>query len=93
MNSQPESLDTITTVKQQLQVFLSVPGYTGPSPWSSSSPAHIRPHLNSQHQSDEVHHHLLVGQLNAYEGQQAIECLIVFLDVRLLLTAQVDVPV
>lgn len=54
---------------------------------------HIQPYLNSQHQSDEVHHHLLIGQLNADEGQQAVEGLVVLLDVCLLLTAQVDVSV
>lgn len=50
-------------------------------------------HLNSQHQADKVYHHLLVGQLNADESQQAVERLVVLLYVRFLLTAQVDVPV
>ena len=52
-----------------------------------------RSHLNSQHQADEVYHHLLIGQLNADESQQAVERLVVLLYVRLLLTAQVDVSV
>lgn len=68
------------------------------SAWSSCPvptlcPAHTRPHLNSQHQADEVYHHLLVGQLNADERQQAIERLVMLLYVRFLLTAQVDVSV
>lgn len=53
----------------------------------------MRPHLNSQHQADEVYHYLLVGQLDADERQQAVESLVVLLYVGFLLTAQVDVSV
>lgn len=49
--------------------------------------------LNSQHQADEVYHHLLIGQLDADERQQAVESLVVLLYVGFLLTAQVDVSV
>lgn len=73
---------------------------TGAWPKRSSSPpsqtlhpARPRPHLNSQHQADEVHHHLLVGQLDAGQRQQAVQRLVVLLDVRFLLAAQVDVSV
>ena len=72
-------------------------GQTGPLPRSQPpsplGPAPGGPHLNSQHQADQVHHHLLVGQLDADERQQAVQRLVVLLDVRLLLTAQVDVSV
>lgn len=67
-----------------------------PGPLARSHPpraTQTRSHLHSQHQADEVHHHLLIGQLDADERQQAVECLVVLLYVCLLLTAQVDVSV
>ena len=50
-------------------------------------------HLQGERQPDEVHHHLLVGQLHAEQGQQVVEVLVVLPPAALLLAAQVDVAV
>lgn len=50
-------------------------------------------YLQGQRQADEVHHHLLVGQLHAEEAQQGEEGLVVLPPAAQLLAAQVDVPV
>lgn len=86
-NQSTMSPDTKTTVTTAEYPYLYLARQPPASMIFISGPPHIRPYLNGQHQSDEVHHHLLIGQLNADECQQAIECLIVLLDVRLLLTA------
>lgn len=49
--------------------------------------------LQGKRQANEVHHHLLVGQLHAEETQQSVEGFVVLLAAALLLTAQVDVSV
>lgn len=51
------------------------------------------PYLQSQGQTDEVHHHLLVGQLHGEEGQQGEDRLEVAGGAVLLLAHQVDVAV
>lgn len=50
-------------------------------------------HLQSEDQSNQVHHHLLVGQLHTQDGQQGEESPVVVLPAVLLLTGQVDVSV
>jgi hypothetical protein len=50
-------------------------------------------YLQGQGQSDEVNHHLFVGQFHADEGQQGVERLKVLWTTALLLTRQVDVAV
>ena len=51
------------------------------------------PDLQGEGQPDEVHHHLLVGQLHAEQSQQVVEVLVVLPPAALLLAAQVDVAV
>lgn len=50
-------------------------------------------YLQGKSQPDEVHHHLLIGQLNGEHGQGSEEQLKVLVTVVLLLTAQVDVTI
>lgn len=50
-------------------------------------------YLQGQRQADEVHHHLLVGQLHTEETQQGEEGLVVLPPAAQLLAAQVDVSV
>lgn len=50
-------------------------------------------HLQGHSQSDQVHHDLLVGQLDGEDGERGEEQLKVLVDVVFLLTAQVDVAV
>lgn len=50
-------------------------------------------YLQGQRQADEVHHHLLVGQLHAEEAQQGEEGLVVLPPAAQVLAAQVDVSV
>lgn len=50
-------------------------------------------YLQGQRQADEVHHHLLVGQLHTEEAQQGEEGLVVLPPAAQLLAAQVDVSV
>lgn len=88
-------LGSKTSVKLLLLSLLTGawPKRSSSTPSQTLCPARPRPHLNSQHQADEVHHHLLVGQLDAGQRQQAVQRLVVLLDVRFLLAAQVDVSV
>lgn len=50
-------------------------------------------HLQGHSQPDQVHHDLLVGQLDGEDGERGEEQLKVLVDVVFLLTAQVDVAV
>ncbi len=53
----------------------------------------MRAHLQSECHTDQVHHHLFIGQLHADEGQEWVELLKVRLHAALVLTAQVDVSI
>lgn len=53
----------------------------------------MRAHLQSECHTDQVHHHLFIGQLHADEGQEWVELLKVRLHAALFLTAQVDVSI
>lgn len=65
---------------------------SGPAP--HQAPGHLPPaYLQGQRQADEVHHHLLIGQLHAEEAQQGEEGLVVLPPAAQLLAAQVDVSV
>lgn len=50
-------------------------------------------YLQSQDQSDQVHHHLLIGQFHTEYSQQGDEGLVVTPPTAFLLTGEVDVPV
>lgn len=52
-----------------------------------------RRYLQGQRQADEVHHHLLIGQLHTEEAKQREEGLVVLPPAAQLLAAQVDVSV
>lgn len=50
-------------------------------------------YLQSEDQSDQVHHHLLIGQFHTEYGQQGDEGLVVAPPTAVLLTGQVNMSV